>query len=330
MQPDAFEGLDKLVALYLGYNFVPGLTTYLQRQWLRSLTALVTIDLRNCNLETLPETAFSNNRKLVNIMLNNNELTAIQDSTFNNMPDLKRVFLHYNGLIKLPDNMFNGSTNITDLSFAYNKLTSISPDVGLHKLFSLKKLHLYGNLFDCGCDLVWFRRWIDTVTDVIHDIGNVNCSNGQNIQQFDTDKLQCAFPVLPVTVASTITFLILSVAIIFMVLNRWRIRYGIFLCKLRIGGYQPINVDELDYQFDAFISHSSKDEDWVYDTIQAKLENPPYNYKLCLDFRDFMVGDHISDNIFRSIERSRKTVFIVTNSFVESEWCYFELEMVLF
>jgi len=43
--------------------------------------------------------------------------------------------------------------------------------------------------------------------------------------------------------------------------------------------------------------------------------------------RDWELGGFISDNIVISIEASRKSLLIVSNSFVTSNWCYFELMM---
>nr|XP_002741808.1 PREDICTED: toll-like receptor 2 type-2-like [Saccoglossus kowalevskii] len=99
-------------------------------------------------------------------------------------------------------------------------------------------------------------------------------------------------------------------------------------CRLKNKKYEEIRGDDDEFKYDAFLSHSSKDEDWILTVLHSTLENPPYNYKLCLDYRDFIIGETIADNIVDAVQKSRKTVFILTKSFIESEWCYFELEMV--
>ncbi|XP_033111564.1 platelet glycoprotein Ib alpha chain-like [Anneissia japonica] len=50
-------------------------------------------------------------------------------------------------------------------------------------------------------------------------------------------------------------------------------------------------------------------------------------FRLCVDFRDFVVGGAIADNISDAIKYSRKMLIVVTKNFAKSEWCYFEMEM---
>lgn len=47
---------------------------------------------------------------------------------------------------------------------------------------------------------------------------------------------------------------------------------------------------------------------------------------LCLHKRDFLPGQWIVDNIMNAIERSRRTVFILSENFVQSDWCRYELD----
>nr|XP_009663646.1 PREDICTED: toll-like receptor 2 [Struthio camelus australis] len=50
---------------------------------------------------------------------------------------------------------------------------------------------------------------------------------------------------------------------------------------------------------------------------------PPY--RLCIHERDFTPGRWIIDNIIESIEASAKVIFVLSRSFVDSEWCNYEL-----
>lgn len=48
------------------------------------------------------------------------------------------------------------------------------------------------------------------------------------------------------------------------------------------------------------------------------------NYKLCLHERNFLpIGSHV-DNIFDNIESSRKLILVLSNNFMEDQWCQFE------
>lgn len=101
---------------------------------------------------------------------------------------------------------------------------------------------------------------------------------------------------------------------------RWYIRHIGFLKK-----YEEFK-DEENYKFDAFISYNSRDREWVLRKLLTELEKRDI-FKLCIDERDFEVGAFISDNIIESITRSRKTILIITEAFLDSDWCSFEMNV---
>lgn len=47
---------------------------------------------------------------------------------------------------------------------------------------------------------------------------------------------------------------------------------------------------------------------------------------LCLHKRDFLPGYWIVDNIMSAMERSRRTIFVLSQNFVQSDWCRYELD----
>ncbi len=66
-------------------------------------------------------------------------------------------------------------------------------------------------------------------------------------------------------------------------------------------------------------SNSETDED----SVNARCPRP---LTLCLHKRDFLPGHWIVDNIMSAMERSRRTVFILSENFVQSDWCRYELD----
>ena len=60
------------------------------------------------------------------------------------------------------------------------------------------------------------------------------------------------------------------------------------------------------------------------------LEDAPYAgqpMRLCIHERDFELGNWIEENIVKAIEQSRKIILVISNNFLESNWCRFELEI---
>ncbi|XP_039973696.1 toll-like receptor 18 isoform X2 [Xiphias gladius] len=72
-------------------------------------------------------------------------------------------------------------------------------------------------------------------------------------------------------------------------------------------------------------NYSHSDADWVRDQLLPCLENNRNPYRLCIHERDFMPGRWIIDNIIENIESSRKVIFVLSQNFVNSEWCNYEL-----
>ncbi|XP_063416711.1 toll-like receptor 4 [Mytilus trossulus] len=78
--------------------------------------------------------------------------------------------------------------------------------------------------------------------------------------------------------------------------------------------------------YDAFISYSSMDEHWIYNTLVHNLESHIPGIRLCLHQRDFVPGATIAENIIRSIDESTHTLVVLTENFTKSEWCQMEFQ----
>ncbi|XP_005415766.1 toll-like receptor 2 type-2 [Geospiza fortis] len=89
---------------------------------------------------------------------------------------------------------------------------------------------------------------------------------------------------------------------------------------------KPKRAPPKDVCYDAFVSYSENDSEWVENTMVRELEQACPPFRLCLHKRDFVPGKWIVDNIIDSIEKSRKTLFVLSEHFVQSEWCKYELD----
>lgn len=77
-------------------------------------------------------------------------------------------------------------------------------------------------------------------------------------------------------------------------------------------------------EYDAFISYSALDECWVLGTLCKRLEGLSVPLTLCLHHKHFVLGACISDNIIDSVEKSRHTIIVLSENFLQSEWCLLE------
>lgn len=131
---------------------------------------------------------------------------------------------------------------------------------------------------------------------------------------------------LVIATLSGFLFIIVVTLVIFVFRQEMRVwfhsRFGIRLF------YRATDCDktERDKLFDAFISYSSKDEAFVSEELAPLLEHGDPSYKLCLHYRDFPVGAYIADTIVQAVESSRRTIMVLSENFIKSEWCRFEFK----
>lgn len=64
----------------------------------------------------------------------------------------------------------------------------------------------------------------------------------------------------------------------------------------------------------------------LYSGTDSGSHTTPQSLTLCLHKRDFLPGQWIVDNIISAIERSHHTIFVLSENFVQSDWCRYELD----
>ena len=83
---------------------------------------------------------------------------------------------------------------------------------------------------------------------------------------------------------------------------------------------------ETEFKYDAFVSYSSANKEWVRKTFVPILERA--GLKVCDYYRDFDVGAPIVMEMERAILESRKTIPVLTPTYLNSGWTEFESLML--
>lgn len=83
-----------------------------------------------------------------------------------------------------------------------------------------------------------------------------------------------------------------------------------------------VTEEELDKDktYDVFISYSYKDEDFVLQNLLPVLEQGPNPFKVCIHIRDWIPGEFIATQVTNSVLDSRRTLVVLSESFLESVW----------
>ena len=274
------------------------------------------------------------NLSKLQIYLDCNEIYKfpIADITFSVNVDL--LDLSYNFITNIPDAFFSHYPNITHLNLVGNHLTTLPTAAEWNFISSLEVLEFRKNNFTCNCSGLQLKEtlgWLNAKPGTtVTDLNQIKCSfptavKDKVIYNLSDSLFGCPFVNLVFIMALTLS-LLLFFSVLMFITYFFRYYISLFLF-IHFGWRFWYSYTEDETLYDAFISYSSKDSDWVIDQLMNPLENldPPYN--LCLHERDFLIGVPICDNISKAIEGSKCTICVVSKNWLESDWCQFEFRV---
>ena len=85
-------------------------------------------------------------------------------------------------------------------------------------------------------------------------------------------------------------------------------------------------TEQVGYVYDVFISYSLADRDWVEAELLPRLEQA--GVRVAIDYRDFIVGKPLIENIEAAVDASRRTIVVLSPEWVASEWNAFEALLI--
>ena len=210
-----------------------------------------------------------------------------------------------------------------------NALSRMPREIEEVKFTGLKTLTLHGNPFLCDCHSLWLKKWLIIHRSYIPDIDRVLCSGGPGkghpiIDAKDSD-FKCLYPITTKELLLIISSVVFLLIVTFILLHRNRLFLQVLLIAYcNVHCFRRKAAGQFDY--DVFISHSSKDDDWVIETLIKRLESQTPPYKVFFDERDFLPGKTIVYNVIRAIKSSNTTLLVLTNNFLRSDWCMLEFK----
>ncbi|KAM9299453.1 uncharacterized protein PAF06_016527 [Gastrophryne carolinensis] len=296
-----FTGLYSLQSLYLSQNRLTNLSSDIFLG-LRNLTFLSLGE--DCNgIQNLSPGIFNDLVSLQVMNLENMCLQTLDNSVFSNLTNLRKLLLTKNALRTLDINVLKNMTNLTYLDLNKCPLT-------------------------CTCDNEDLQQWLNSSSVQVINRYNLTCPSDPSVYFHNFDVNVCDVILKKRLFCCSFVALILLLVIPTVYLKSyWRIRYNYFLFLSWL--HERLHSDKDMYKYDAFVSYNTKDEEWVYQKMLPTLENScsSTGLRLCLHHRDFQLGRDIIDNIVDSIHNSRKTICVVSRSYLRSEWCSMEMQL---
>ncbi|XP_078403627.1 toll-like receptor 13 [Cetorhinus maximus] len=297
-----FEGLANLQMLYIGKNQM----VFFDTQSLDPLTNLTVLDISGVGYRGL----------------------NLNISLFKKLKRLQILRLENNYMETIPIELVSSLESLQIFSLRFNYIKNISKEF-VQGLKSLNYFDMFNNSLDCLCNNAWFRNWsVHSSTVQVPDLGSYLCAGPDPKTLFvDFDDSICNSDIGKVLFIST--YVVISLTLICSLLTAklaGLFRYTIYIAKAELRNkFQK--VQKL-YTYDAFVSYNSNDEKWIFEELVPNLEEnmqPPI--KLCLHHRDFELGVDIFDNIQSAISSSRKTLCVISNDYLRSEWCRLEVQL---
>ncbi|NWR43387.1 TLR6 protein, partial [Regulus satrapa] len=295
-----------------------------QCQWAESLAELdlSSNQLADAVFECLPV----NVRKLG---LQNNQISNVP-GRMAELEALEELNLASNRLADLPG--CSGFRSLQLLSVEMNSILTPSADF-FQSCPRVRELQAGHNPFKCSCELQAFVRlerqsggklfgW-----PAAYVCEYPEGLRGTELEDFHLSPLACNTALLLATALLLTLVLVAAVAFLCIYLDvPWyaRMTWQWTQTKRR-ARHGPPGEQEAALQFHAFISYSERDAPWVKNELIPSLEKGEGCVQLCQHERNFIPGKSIVENIINCIEKSYKSIFVLSPNFVQSEWCHYEL-----
>ncbi|NXH35310.1 TLR6 protein, partial [Myiagra hebetior] len=295
-----------------------------QCQWAESLAELdlSSNQLADAVFECLP----ANVRKLG---LHNNQISSVPRGVAE-LKSLEELNLASNRLADLPG--CGGFPSLQFLNVEMNSILTPSADF-FQSCPRVRELQAGHNPFKCSCELQAFIRlerqsggklagW-----PAAYVCEYPEGLRGTELKDFHLSQLACNTTLLLVTALLLMLVLVAAVAFLCIYLDvPWYVRMTWQWTQMkRRAWHNPRGDPGTVLQFHAFISYSERDSLWVKNELIPRLEKGEGCVQLCQHERNFIPGKSIVENIINCIEKSYKSIFVLSPNFVQSEWCHYEL-----
>jgi len=341
--------------IFLDGNLFPELNshTFIGRKNLRVL------HLNNSQIHTIQNRTFNGLKSLTGLHLQDNQLTSLEGYEFEALVNLRELYLDNNLIEKVSNITFKFLRSLEILHLQGNRIVDF-PAWQLAMNPFLVSVKLAENFWSCDCSFVdKFRSWINVFGAKVSDADTVQCIGSEKEKVSlasitscsptpdDADVAEAAgnsalaktrvqefvvsedyLPLMAATLATFAVVLLLLLAA-FVYRNTLRVwihaKYGVRVfdnVDVEDGGSEDIDNNKL---FDAFVSYSLKDDVFVREVLAAELDRPEHEYRTCLYHRDLPTAPtFVADTLLRATEVSRRTVVVLSENFLKSEWSRYD------
>lgn len=278
--------------------------------WYRSFDKVLIVNCSNAALTKVPDLFnLSNKSHRIELIIANNDITTLSSVM---MPaNVYKINAENNSIRML--NAEGLSRFLRELNLAGNDLQTLDRSILSRLNGTLNKLELQRNPWECECNSD-FMNYLRLHANKV-DYTNIKCFDGKSLNE--TEQM-CSQNFNILLIVFTIAGFLIGGLIALYYKFEQEIKIWLFAHQICLCIVKEHEIDK-DKKYDAFISYSHIDEEFVCDLV-LKLESGPNPFKICINTRDWIAGDYIADQIATSVKNSRRTIVVLTKDFLKSVW----------
>ncbi|NXD93678.1 TLR4 protein, partial [Chaetorhynchus papuensis] len=267
---------------------------------------------------------FKNLSHLRTLDISSCKLVHVDQSTFDALSELKELNISNNKLLTFDPGVYQPLQALRVLDFSRNQLTVLLHSAREILPDSLVLLDISQNLFDCSCVYLDFLTWVREKQELLQNKELMLChtpSYVTNVSLPSFDLSSCH--IHAGKVVFSVVVLLCVVVLLFMI---YKYYFQLYYFVVLLSGCK--HSAERGDTYDAFVIHSSKDQEWVIKELVEPLEGGTPPFHLCLYHRDFLPGVPVVTNIIQEgFLSSRNVIAVISTDFLESKWCSFEFDI---
>ncbi|XP_039951528.1 protein toll-like [Bactrocera tryoni] len=284
------------------------------------------------HIEQLPRPEQVGLKSTVLDISNNNFIVLPLNTTFG-YANVSQLNASHNKITSI--NLSQLPTNLTVLDLRNNHLKTLSNEflrTYINESTKLKYLYLSENHWICDCSTQQLVYTIRTHRTRIPDADQLVCANLlndtlliDNVSELCPTPLNVEYYQYLNTTVISVALIIIIILCIIALFYKYKLEVEVWLYSHNILRF-CIRECELDKHktFDAFISYAHQDADFVNHTLLPQLEQCEPPFRVCTHERNWLAGAYIPEQIIESVEQSRRTIIVLSQHFIESDWARME------
>ncbi|XP_058063552.1 uncharacterized protein LOC131213518 [Anopheles bellator] len=265
--------------------------------------------------------------RFIELHVENNNITALPSLLPNarGWSEVQQLYAANNSIADISVEQLPKGLRVLDLT--RNRLTKLdaptiewlSGDGGDENPTSMR---LAQNEWVCDCETAPLLAFAHANQKHIEDFARLQCADGRHFDVTTISDLCTAETyTIVVLVCVAVSIVACLVALLSFLYYTYHLEVKVWLFKhglcMWLGADEELDCEK---QYDAFISYSHKDESFITEHLVPTLERHPMNFKICWHMRDWIPGEMIASQISSSVEKSRRTIIVLSSNFLTSLW----------